>query len=450
MSSNQSTPSLPSFPATRRLSPQERLAAVRDLSAFVTRSIPMSWLADGVTSRLSALLEAPVVSLYLLEDDGRTLVMRGNVGFSDQAVGAIRLQAGEGLTGMAVESRCPVVVADGPSHERFRGFSELAEDQYPVFAAVPLLVDHAPLGALVLQRPARHFSGVEVELLVALSAGIASAIRQLGATDEPAWLGGPRRRAGGGTRRAMLQGRTAVQGRVLGPLAAIRRPPRRALATQVDDPQANVLRAFDLARSCVRGLGVRARKLELGSDAAFLSVYAQVLDDARIRARTLECLAQGASIPAALGQIASEAVRAASRISRDAFMEERARDIEDLCDAIAMMAVSDRRATMPNRTIVIGDAITVYDLLVTARSRPVGVALTERVGGQRTKALLRLLGLPALIDVGGMFRWVADGDIALLDATHGFLLVNPTRSEVSELRGSRPGKASKSGDEVAA
>jgi phosphotransferase system enzyme I (PtsP) len=117
-------------------------------------------------------------------------------------------------------------------------------------------------------------------------------------------------------------------------------------------------------------------------------------------------------------------------------------------DAIAMMALSDRRAAMPNRTIVIGDVVTVYDLLVTARSRPVGVALTERAGGPRTWALLKLLNLPAVIDVGGMFRWVSDGDIALLDATHGFLLVNPTRAEVTELRGSKSGKSGR--DEVAA
>ncbi len=450
MSINPSTTPTSSVASPRRLSPQERLAAVRDLGAFVTRSIPLSWLVDGITSRLSALFDAPVVSLYLLEDGGRTLVMRGNVGFSDEAVGAIRLSAGEGVTGLAVESRCPIVVADGPAHERFKGFPDLAEDSYPIFAAIPLLADLAPLGALVLQRPERRFSSVEVELLVALSAGIASAIRQLGATDESVWLSGPHRRAGGGTRRAMLQGRTVVGGRVLGPLAAIRRPPRRALATQVDDPQSRVLRAFEQARARVRGLTLRARELELGADAGFLTVYQEVLEDERLRARTLGRIAQGASIPAALGQIAADAVRAASRITRDAFMEQRARDIEDLCDAIGMMALSDRRATMPRGAIVIGDVVTVYDLLVTARSRPVGVALTERAGDKRVTALLRLLNLPAVVDVGGMFRWVADGDMALLDAAQGFLLVNPTRSEVGELEEGSGGRASKTRDEFAA
>jgi phosphotransferase system enzyme I (PtsP) len=36
--------------------------------------------------------------------------------------------------------------------------------------------------------------------------------------------------------------------------------------------------------------------------------------------------------------------------------------------------------------------------------------------------------------VGGLFRWVSDGDIALLDADHGLLVVNPSRSEVAVVR----------------
>jgi len=433
----------------RRLSHDERLVALRDITSFITRTIPVSWMLDGVASRLAALFQAPVVSIYLLEPDGRTLVMRGNVGFSAEAMDAVRMSCGEGLTGMAVESRCPVVVDDGPSRDRHRGMLEPRERRYPVFAAIPLLADQTALGALVLQRPSRRFAPGDVELLVAIASGVATAIRQSGAGDAPMWAG-PARRAGGGTRRALLQGRPIVPGRALGPLAAIRRPPRRALSSHVDNPEAAVLHAFDSAQTCVRNLSVRASELDLGADAGFLSVYAQVLDDTRIRARTLECMALGASIPAALAQVAGEAVRAAACISRDVFMEQRARDIEDLCDAIAMMALSDRRAAVSRRAIVIGDIITVYDLLVTARSRPVGVAIATRSDDARTRTILELLGLPAIIDVGGMFRWVSDGDIALLDANQGILLVNPSRSEVVGMCGDRSSAERSIDDDVAA
>jgi len=47
------------------------------------------------------------------------------------------------------------------------------------------------------------------------------------------------------------------------------------------------------------------------------------------------------------------------------------------------------------------------------------------------------MGVPALLGVGGVNRWVSDGDIALLDATRGFVLLNPTRTEVAALREAR-------------
>jgi phosphotransferase system enzyme I (PtsP) len=51
--------------------------------------------------------------------------------------------------------------------------------------------------------------------------------------------------------------------------------------------------------------------------------------------------------------------------------------------------------------------------------------------------LLELLKVPALIDVAGLFRWASDGDIAVLDADHGLLIINPSRAEISKLRHER-------------
>ncbi len=78
-----------------------------------------------------------------------------------------------------------------------------------------------------------------------------------------------------------------------------------------------------------------------------------------------------------------------------------------------------------------------FDVLVSARSRPVGIAVSEHAANPRTQVLLTLLDIPALVDVGGLFRWVSDGDIGLLDADHGLFVVNPSRSEVALVREAR-------------
>jgi phosphotransferase system enzyme I (PtsP) len=154
----------------------------------------------------------------------------------------------------------------------------------------------------------------------------------------------------------------------------------------------------------------------------------------RFRERAEELVASGSGVPQALSKVARAVTRAAASVTRDAFLEERARDVEDLCDALTMLADTDRRSALPSKAILLGDTLTVFDLLVSARSLPCGIALTERASGPRTRVLLKLMDVPAVADVKGLFRWASDGDIALLDGDHGLLVINPTKSEVASLR----------------
>ena len=121
-------------------------------------------------------------------------------------------------------------------------------------------------------------------------------------------------------------------------------------------------------------------------------------------------------------------------MTRDPFLEERARDIEDLCDALAMLAASDKRAELPTKAVLVGDALSVFDVLVSSRAHPVAVVLTERSGGPRTRTLLELFAIPSVVDVQGLFRWASDGDVALVDANHGLFVINPSKSEIAAVR----------------
>jgi phosphotransferase system enzyme I (PtsP) len=174
--------------------------------------------------------------------------------------------------------------------------------------------------------------------------------------------------------------------------------------------------------------------MDLGKDAMFLNTYVDILGDGRFRERADELVAEGMGIGPALGRVAREVTRTAASITRDAFLEERARDIEDLCDALVMLAKADKRAELPTKAVLVGDALSVFDLLISARAHPVGIVLTDRASGPRTRCLLRLLEVPAIVGVEGLFKWASDGDVALLDADHGLLVINPSRSEVAAVR----------------
>lgn len=420
----------------------KRLDAVLDFVAFTGRPMPLLTLLDEAPRRIAVMLEADVCSLYLLEGDKSELVMRGNVGFSN-AIGEVRLKVGEGITGEAVEYMRPVSTDTAEQHTTYKHFAELGEERYPVFLAVPIRGKSGPLGALVVQRQERPFEDRDIELLSVLGGLVAAGVRHAELVDEARERGA--RRAGGGTRKVTLTGRPVIVGRALGAIAALRRPPSRpsrpaersAHSAGKRDPEADVrlLRgAFDVADKAIRGLADRSGTIGLGREASFLGTYSEILEDVRLRQRASEIAATGVGVAQALAQVARDVTRTAVAFTRDPYLEERARDVEDLCDALTILAEVDKRSALPSKALIVGDTLTVFNLLVSARSQPVGIALTDRASGPRLRALLKLMNIPAVVGIEGLFRWAADGDVALLDGDHGLLVINPSRAEMASLR----------------
>jgi phosphotransferase system, enzyme I, PtsP len=421
-----------------------RLDDVVDLVGFAARPMPIARLLDEVPRRIAGVFAADVCSLYLLEGDGHALVMRGNVGFSHDAIGHVRLTVGEGITGQAVEYMRPISAELASDHASFKRFDELEEERFPVFLAVPIRGKSGPLGAVVVQRKAGAFDEPDIELLTALGGIVAACLRHAELIDANRDKAPPRR-AGGGTRRITLPGRPMVFGRAIGAVAALRRPPQHPTSDgqspSSGDGDVRMLRAaFDVAEKAISALAGRARQMKVGREAAFLGTHIEILGDQRFRERAAELAGQGMGLPAALGQVAREVTRTAASLTRDPFLEERAKDVEDLCDALSMLARSDKRAELPSKAVFVGDNLSVFDLLVSARAHPVGIALTDRAVGPRTATLLRLLGVPSMIGVEGLFRWASDGDVAMVDADHGLFVLNPSKSEVAALRAHRKDK----------
>jgi phosphotransferase system enzyme I (PtsP) len=414
------------------------LDAVLDFLAFAARPMPLVTLLDDAPKRIAEIFRADVCSLYLLEGDGNELVMRGNVGFTSTALGQVRLAVGSGITGQAVEYLRPISTETAEQHDAYKHFAELGEERFPAFLAVPVRGKSGPLGALVIQRTAPRFDDHDIELLSSLGALVAAGIRHAELVDNnrdkfP-------RKAGGGTRKLTLPGRPVSPGRALGAVAALRRPPTRpsehlpSRSSAAQDVRLLKI-AFENAEREIRALIARARSLELESSSwFFLNTYLEILGDMRFRQRASDIAAKGGGISGALGSVAREATRNAASFTRDSYLEERMRDLEDLCDALTMLTASDKRAELPSKAILVGDGLTVFDLLVSARTHPAGIALTERSSGPRTRVLLQLLGIPSIVDVQGLFRWASDGDIALLDADHGLVVINPSKSEIAALR----------------
>src|SRR5260221_609271 len=190
----------------------ERLDAALRFAAGAARGSSLGSALNFLCSQIAALIASPIASVYVLEERDE-LVLRGTHGFPEVALGEVRLQVGQGITGTAVETLRPVTVADAGFVEQFAYFPQLAEERYPAFLAVPLLEGSRPRGALVLQREQGPFSDDDVLLAVAVTPALTALIGQALPPGKSAGLRGAGHR----------KGRALGQGFLLSPA-----PPRRA------------------------------------------------------------------------------------------------------------------------------------------------------------------------------------------------------------------------------
>jgi phosphotransferase system enzyme I (PtsP) len=419
----------------------ERLDAVVDLVHALARPRPLTDLLDEVPRRVAAVFRSDVCSLYLREGDG--LVMRGNVGFTTSALGEVRLGVGEGLVGMAVECLRPVSADIAPDHARFRSFSMLGEERFPAFLAVPVPGPHGSAGALVVQRRQDAYSASDVELLMALGGAIAPLLERARiVASGPAPTAHPR---AAGTRRVTIPGRSLVAGRALGILSAVQRPSPRASTADAKASARDHSKALERAlHACDATLDSHSRAAERrGMDAGFLTLSRTILDDGRLRERTLE-LAKGRGLGQALAQVAREATRAA-RITDVPLITERAMEMSELCDALRVMLVHEETPAVPKGAVWVGETVTVFELLLAARSHPAALVLSGPVPAGKVRSIVELIGVPAVCEAAGIYNWASDGDVALVDGDHGLVRVNPSRRERDEARVERGGPSGEDG-----
>src|SRR5262245_17057628 len=141
---------------------------------------PLEAMLTAMCDEIASIMAIDIASIYVVEDD--KLVMRGNHGFPESAIGTTELSVGEGITGLVAECMRPVSAAHAAAERAYKEVPGLGEERFPVFAGVPLISGGAVVGVLVVQRKKKPFAADEVTLATALGAPATLAIERRRAT----------------------------------------------------------------------------------------------------------------------------------------------------------------------------------------------------------------------------------------------------------------------------
>jgi hypothetical protein len=157
-----------------------------EIISTVASSLNLEEVLDGVVRLLS---DASTVHafVYLLDRDGKRLVLRAASAPYAEHAGRIVLARGEGLAWWALEQRQAAFIRENAlADPRVKYVPELEEERFQSLVAVPLLGRRGdPIGAITLDTEApREFGDSEVDFLVSAASLVAGAIENARLYDE--------------------------------------------------------------------------------------------------------------------------------------------------------------------------------------------------------------------------------------------------------------------------
>jgi two-component system, sensor histidine kinase PdtaS len=159
--------------------PARHLRLLTETIAAVNSTLDLEEVLGLVARKVAEALEADACFVYLYDERTDELVLRATHGTRvEEMTRRPKMRPGEGITGSAAAERAPITIpAKAHLDARFKGFSNLPEDEYESILAVPILAREKLAGALnVRTRRPREFSEAEIELLVAIAAQVAQTI----------------------------------------------------------------------------------------------------------------------------------------------------------------------------------------------------------------------------------------------------------------------------------
>jgi len=158
--------------------PTDTLLAVAKIGELVTKPLDTSNVLMQIVTITADIMKVDVCSIYLYDRDNDTLVLEATIGLKDDAIGRVRINYGEGITGRAAKQGRTVAVSDVTRDKRNKYIPITGEEDYRSLLSVPLKFMDEIIGVINVQttKP-RTFVKHERRLLNTIAHQVSGLIR---------------------------------------------------------------------------------------------------------------------------------------------------------------------------------------------------------------------------------------------------------------------------------
>ncbi|MBK5273500.1 MAG: phosphoenolpyruvate--protein phosphotransferase [Desulfuromonadales bacterium] len=429
------------------------LRTLEDISSVILHSHDLHETLDNIVAIVAKRMKTDVCSIYLLEKDGETLMLKATKGLSKASVDRISMKVNEGLSGLVVESRGMVMTDNAPSHPRYKYFKETREEKFLSFLGLPLFEHKAPMGVIVIQtREARRFSEDEISALRTITFQIGSIVHNARLLDsiqhkeqERAWFeqelakvkngddssaSKPKKAARRAGVSVMLTGTAASAGFSRGKVYILDRFSDKVIKLAKVGTKSEEHKKFSnaLEKAKIQTIYMEKRVSETLSadDAAIFHTHLMILEDRGFSNKVTDLVEQGVGATRAVHEIVQHYVQAFSAMA-DPYLRERSADMEDIGRRIidVMEGNDTSSVTLKEKRVIVAAEIFPSDLAMLDHDKILGIVTEKGNVYSHAAIMAKSLGIPAVLGVGGLIRASNVKDEIIVDGTSGHVYLNP-------------------------
>jgi len=164
----------------------QELSILHQVAQHISSNLELNDLLSHIVEMVINVTGADSCFIYLYDGQNDRLSLKAaNAGQRD-IVGEITLKLGEGVTGWAAREKKPVALSSMAYKDpRFKSFTNLAEDRFEAFLALPILSKDEIIGVMNVHHKKEHeYPQSQINLLFTVSKYLGSAIQNAMIYDE--------------------------------------------------------------------------------------------------------------------------------------------------------------------------------------------------------------------------------------------------------------------------
>lgn len=429
------------------------LRTLEDISSIILHSHDLRETLDNIVTIVAKRMHSDVCSIYLLDNNAETLVLKATKGLSKSSVNRISMKINEGLSGLVVESCGMVMTDNAPEHPRYKYFKETKEEKFLSFLGLPLFERKKPVGVITLQTcEARRFSEDEISALRTITFQVGSIVHNARLLDsiqhkeqERAWfeqeltkvknsdspLTAQRGTAGRlNTTTYTLRGTPVSIGFSRGKVYILDRFSDKVIKVAKVGTKNEELEKFSAALEKVKiqtlYMEKRVSEKLTEDDAAVFHTHLMILEDRGFSTKVNDLIERKIGATRAVHDVVQHYVKAFAAME-DPYLRERSADMEDIGRRIidALEGNDTTSMKLKEKRVIVAEEIFPSDLAMLDHEKILGIVTEKGNLYSHAAIMAKSLGIPAILGVEGLMEAANVKDQIIVDGTSGYIYLNP-------------------------